>query len=197
MARDALRAGTRVVVGVDAPLGYPRAFRAFVADPSVPGEPVDPTGPFLRNPLAFRVTDRAIAERFPRKAPLSASCDKLGNPATVAMRHAWVWTNGRGPRVDLSDRPDPDAPAVIEVYPALSKVEPRRAAEATVRYRPLLDGLVAGSHRYDAALSAVLALGWAVGDDVVLPRMGVTPSDPGEGAIWYPTHPDWSLPCAS
>jgi hypothetical protein len=195
-ASEALRAGTRVAVGVDAPLGYPRAFRAFLADPAAPGDPVDPAAPFLRNPLAFRVTDRAIAERFPRKAPLSASCDKLGNPATVAMRHAWVWTDGKGPRVDLDDRPGPGAPAVIEVYPALSKVEPRRASEAVVRYRPLLDGLVAGSHLYDAAISAILALGWAAGDDAVLPRMGVTPSGPGEGAIWYPTHPEWTLPGA-
>lgn len=193
-AHDALRARARVVVGVDAPLGYPRAFRAFVADPAASGVPVNPAAPFVDNPLAFRVTDRAIAERFPRKAPLSASFDKLGNPATVAMRHTWRWTNGRGPLVDLGDRPNPDTPAVIEVYPALSKVEPRRAAEATARYQPLLDGLMAGTDRYDAALSAILALGWAAGDDVLVPRMGVTPSAPGEGAIWYPTHAEWRLP---
>jgi len=190
----ALRTAARVVVGIDAPLGYPLAFRAFVASPATAGVEVEPFAAFLDNPLAFRATDRAIAARFPRKAPLSASFDKLGNPATVAMRHAWAWTAGRGPLARAEDRPTQGAPAVIEVYPALAKAEPRRAADAAPRYRPLLDGLPPGSHLYDAALAAVLALGWAAGDDERLPRMAVTESEPGEGAIWYPAHPEWRLP---
>jgi hypothetical protein len=191
-AAEAVVASDSVVVGIDAPLGLPTDFRSLVAGDVVGG--ADPEAPFLENRLAFRETDRAIARRFPSKAPLSASFDKLGNPATVAMVYANAWTRGAGPRVRREAASGGELPAVLEVYPALSKRLPTRASAARPSYAEHLSGLAPDTHLYDAAISAVLALGWACGDDVSLPRLSVTESDPGEGAIWFPTHTDWTLP---
>lgn len=191
VAATAVRTAVSVVVAIDAPLGFPTAFRELLTDPTA--TPQNPRGTFIDNRLAFRETDREIARRFPRKPPLSASFDKLGNPATVAMRHAYAWTRGAGPLVTRDATPAPGLPAVIEVYPALSKEASERKSAARARYRAHIDP-DPHPHLYDAAISAVLALGWAVGDDARLPRLAVTASEPGEGAIWYPAHSDWTLP---
>jgi hypothetical protein len=190
---EAIVACRSVVVGIDAPLGLPTDYRALVSNGTFTGCP-DPTAPFLENRLAFRETDRAIARRFPSKAPLSASFDKLGNPATVAMLYASAWTRGAGPRVGRESSSGGDVPVVLEVYPALSKDAPTRASAARPAYAGHLGGLAPDTHLYDAAISAILALGWACGDDVSLPRLSITESEPGEGAIWFPTHMDWTLP---
>ncbi|MCB9685805.1 MAG: DUF429 domain-containing protein [Alphaproteobacteria bacterium] len=181
------------VVGVDAPLGLPTTFRAFVADAGTSISDARLCGAFLDNPLAFRKTDREIARRFPSKPPLSATFDKLGNPASVAVRHVHAWTGGRGPTVGR-DVPTEGVPSIIEVYPAFCKQLPRRAAPACVPYGSLLSDFVVGTDIYDAALAAILALGWRNGDDEVVPRLSVTDNEPGEGAIWYPSDPAWRLP---
>jgi hypothetical protein len=193
-AASAVRSAAVVVVGIDAPLGFPTAFRELLADLAGARVPPRPTSGFLENPLAFRETDREIARRFPSKAPLSAAFDKLGNPATVAMHYARRWTAGSGPVVDRETPRARRVPVAIEVYPALSKREPRRAASAMSPYGPALGERSPDTHVYDAAIAAILALGWAVGDDAVLPRLAVTASERGEGAIWYPAHPEWRLP---
>lgn len=193
-AASALGSAALVVVGIDAPLGFPNAFRELLADPAGARVSPNPTSAFLENPLAFRKTDREIAQRFPSKAPLSAAFDKLGNPATVAMLYARRWTEGSGPVVGRETQLAPREPVAIEVYPALSKQEPQRAAFARAAYRSALADRAPDTHVYDAAIAAILALGWAIGDDAVLPRLAVTASEPGEGAIWYPAHPDWCLP---
>ena len=193
-AADALSSAAAVVAGIDAPLGFPADFRALLLDPAAPPPAPHPGGACLDNRLAFRETDREIARRFPTKPPLSVSLDKLSNPATVAVHHAYAWTGGAGPTVARTAPPAPGLPTVTEVYPALSKTAPQIRAEACAPYRAYLRGLEPGTHLYDAALAAILALGWAAGDDARLPRLAVTGSAPGEGAIWFPAHADWALP---
>jgi hypothetical protein len=87
LVREGLRRAARVVVAIDAPLGLPDAFRAFLVDPSFQ---VARPERFIDHPLAFRQTDREVS-RLLGKEPLSATFDKLGNPASVAVAFARRW----------------------------------------------------------------------------------------------------------
>ena len=89
------------VVAIDAPLGFPSAFTHLLNGEAAV---VDLEKEMIHNPYAFRETDREIAARF--KMPLSASFDKLGNNATVAMHYVSGW-RGEGPRVPPFDEDDP------------------------------------------------------------------------------------------
>lgn len=182
-----------VVVAVDAPLGYPTAFRDFVTNPGKWSGVIDPAARFVLNPLGFRQTDREIAALFPSKTPLSVSFDKLGNPASVAIRHTRHWAKGAGPIVQMTKPAPRELPHIIEVYPALAKATTSRQAAACSEYSGLMGDCSPGSHVYDAWLAAVLALGLAVGDDTFLPALKPTAFEADEGAIWYPTSSAWRL----
>jgi hypothetical protein len=186
-----------LIVAVDAPLGYPTAFREFVSNSSSRlatwSDKNNPSGRFIDNPLAFRLTDREIATLFPGKSPLSVSFDKLGNPASVAIRYTRHWANGESPIVQKNKPVARGLPHIIEVYPALAKTTASRKAPARPPYSAVMGECLPGSHLYDARLSAVIALGLALGDDVSLPTIEPTESQEGEGAIWYPSNLDWRL----
>lgn len=182
-----------VVVAVDAPLGYPTAFRDFLTNPGKWSGAIDPSARFVLNQLGFRRTDQEIADIFPSKTPLSVSFDKLGNPASVAIRHTRHWANGAGPIVQKIKPTPRELPYIIEVYPALAKATTLRKAAACPAYSALMGDCSPGSHVYDAWLAAVLALGLAVGDDTSLPALEPTASKADEGAIWYPTSSAWRL----
>jgi hypothetical protein len=150
---------SRVVVGIDAPLGWPvefaRLVRAGTSDREVyvPGP-----GGEIENPLAYRLCDRVIYRRC-RKKPLSAAFDRLGGNASKAMvgcrllsardGAVLVPQTGSGGRVTL-----------CEAYPALWKEGSRKRGctlgEALAVLSP--DGLPEpGTDELDAVLCALTA----------------------------------------
>ena len=150
----------RLIVGIDAPLGYPSAYRRLVA-----GEAVVPNR-FEReidNVFAYRRTERHVQEELGKK-PLSAPFDKLGNNASVAISHARQWSAENG----LTVVPFRDASAsdgvIIEVYPALSKTKDGVAVPALSQWMP--NGVKVGTDAYDAAICALTALAFAAGGKV-------------------------------
>jgi hypothetical protein len=89
----------RVVLAVDAPLGFPQEFvrSASAHIGSVRPMKGGPSEPFINNRLAFRETDRFVFEMV-RKRPLSPSLDSLANNVTKAratLREATRTASGR------------------------------------------------------------------------------------------------------
>jgi predicted nuclease with RNAse H fold len=150
----------RVVIGIDAPLGWPAEFVRLVKGSS---QQTDPYLPKRRgeigNRLAYRHTDRVVHCRF-RKKPLSAAFDKLGNNATKAITLCHLLRRNSG-AVIVPQEEDAGQPVVIcEAYPALWKEGGARdgallasAAEALARvHMPAL-----GTDEADAVLCALTA----------------------------------------
>ncbi|WCO66926.1 DUF429 domain-containing protein [Iamia majanohamensis] len=100
------------VLGIDAPLGWPRAFVAAV----VAHEDFGPwPGGVDRGPLTHRVTDHVVVARGEGR-PLSVSADRIGSPAMrgALLQHRWateVW--GAPESRDGTGR-------LVETYPAAS-----------------------------------------------------------------------------
>jgi hypothetical protein len=134
----------RPVLAIDAPLGFPKAFVDLLNGKS----------PVI--PLAYRETDRHIHKTFTKK-PLSASFDRLGNNATVAISFARHW----GARMLPFDEDDGHSPLIIEVYPALVKQPKSPICYRTIR-RLLPRGLKANSDEHDAAVCAIMALAFGL-----------------------------------
>lgn len=92
------------VIGIDAPFGWPDAFRAAVADWTATAWTDDAD---LRTNLRLRLTDRRVHERL-GLVPLSVSTDRIALPAMRAMallrRHGVTDRSGDG--------------RFFEVYPA-------------------------------------------------------------------------------
>lgn len=92
------------VIGIDAPLGWPEAFREAVADWTATAWTDDRV---LREHLRLRLTDRLLHERL-GLVPLSVSTDRIALPAMRAMallrRHGVTDRSGDG--------------RFFEVYPA-------------------------------------------------------------------------------
>lgn len=82
-----------LVVAIDAPLGFPRAFVRFLSGDE-PAEILCPDRE-IESLLAYREKDRHVYGVFGKK-PLSAAFDKLGNNATVAMAHVRRWQENHG-----------------------------------------------------------------------------------------------------
>ena len=176
-----------MVLAIDAPLAFPRAFRDLLNGADVP--PFAPDSPEINNPLAYRQSDRRIFEVFGKK-PLSASFDKLGNNATVAMVLARRLARRHGAKVVPFDEVEERAHSIIEVYPALAKV-PKDTCCFPPMQRLLPPGVIAGTDESDAAICAVLALAFAArGTYAELPSLG-GPDDASlvaareEGWIYY------------
>jgi len=105
----------KFVLGIDSPLRFPKAFKDLLNDSFK--EPIVKNCKMINNPLAYRYTDKKIHQVF-EKHPLSASFDKLGNPATVAM----YYINKFKEQLDCSILPfdiKSKNRNVIEVYPAI------------------------------------------------------------------------------
>ncbi|MCZ7679161.1 MAG: DUF429 domain-containing protein [Sandaracinaceae bacterium] len=185
----------RVVLAIDAPLGFPRAFGELLAgrppkDPN-PSREIDST-------LAHRSCDRWVYEKHGKK-PLSASFDKLGNNATVAMVVTGRLRAERAFRALPFDAPQPGCPELIEVYPALVKRD-GHALAPLARWLPR--EIEPGTDEHDAAICAVLGLAHAcAGAEPDLPELVPPPADlledaRDEGWIYSPA-PEWIARAAS
>jgi predicted nuclease with RNAse H fold len=146
----------RVVIGIDASLAFPRGFIDLM---NHSGSEFAPTAAEIDNPLAYRDCERWIYETHGKK-PLSASFDKLGNGATLAMAMCHA-LNKEGFVVIPQDADQADR-AVIEVYPALVKQESKRVSAAIdLIHRLIPDVIEVGSDQYDAAICAIVAAVYA------------------------------------
>lgn len=152
-----IEGAARVVVAIDAPLAFPRAFTALLLGRGRPRR----TPTEIENPLAYRDCDRWI-RRVHGKKPLSAAYDRLGNPATLAMAVCRALRED-GYRVVPIDGGPADR-SVIEVYPGVHKRGSSRtdaAIEPLARHLP--DAVEPGSDLYDAAICALLGIAFAGG----------------------------------
>lgn len=144
---------TLVVIGIDAPLGFPIHFKRLLS-----GEEITIVRPKkeIQNELAYRFTDRWIHEEHGKK-PLSASFDRLGNNATLAMLHMKKWEKENGFKTyPFSASTPSDHRVMIEVYPALLKAS--KYAEAINGIKPYLPKIEPGTDAYDACLCALYAI---------------------------------------
>ena len=145
----------RCVIGIDAPLGYPRAFRRLVY-----GEAVLPEYPAreIDNAFAYRETERHV-HKVRHKKPLSAPFDKLGNNASVALSHARRWSRESGIKIVPFEEVAPGENVIIEVYPALEKT---REGDLRGALRELMpDEVEPKTDAYDAAICSLIALAYA------------------------------------
>jgi hypothetical protein len=162
-----IESADRIVIGIDASLAFPRGFIELLNNPS---SEFVPSASEIENPLAYRDCERWIYQTHGKK-PLSAAFDKLGNGATLAM----ALCNGlrkEGFSVIPQDA-DRSKRAVIEVYPALVKREPRRVSAAIdVIHQLIPHDIEAGTDQYDAAICALLAADHAgAGPKLGLPEL--------------------------
>jgi hypothetical protein len=143
----------QLALGIDAPLAFPRALAELLAgrggDYAVPQREID-------NLYAYRDCERWLHRQYGKK-PLSATFDRLGNNATLALSML--------PRLaDLQLVPSrvPQAErAVLEVYPALAKVVGKASPARAEIAASLPEDVTPGTDRYDAALCALMALQYA------------------------------------
>jgi hypothetical protein len=178
-------ASHRVVLAIDAPFGFPFAFRQLLAGAT---SRVNVARGILDNPYAFRRTDLRIKDRF--KMPLSASFDKLGNNATVAMHSLSIW-RAAGLRVLPFDEDDGESAIALEVYPAV-------AGPGQGLLPMWLDPLLSCSaahpdmHQRDAVICAGLAMAYAQPGLAGLPRLRGPEDDLPEGEGWiYAPESEW------
>lgn len=145
---------SRIVLAMDAPLGFPRAFIQMVN-----GMQIDMPYPEqeILNPLAYRETDRYIYEMF-KKKPLSATFDKLGTVAALAIIQArFLIEEGKfslQPNFEVVE----GKRSIIEVYPALLKQKKLPLQPWFYEMLPSLSGR--GEDARDAILASVYAVAY-------------------------------------
>lgn len=173
---------TLIVIGVDAPLGFPAQFTRLLAGetPAV----IKPTKE-IENGLAYRFTDQEIYRIFGKK-PLSASFDRIGNNSSAAIIHTRNWEQDFSFKLYPMRAAEPgDDRIIIEVYPALVKAQ--RFLDAHPGLAKHLPSIQPGTDAYDACLCALYALAFATGGEL-LPRLQGPPQDhyiKDEGWIYY------------
>ncbi len=183
---DAL-GGRDVVVAIDAPLSFPRAFVDLLAGAAGERPTSDEE---IANGLAYRDCDRFIHGEHQKK-PLSASFDKLGNNATVAMVLSRQWGAGVEPFVVLpSERLTHPRRELIEAYPALMKT--RGVVVDHVRALLPSESRDVGDHltqdQQDAAICALVALAHLGIADRQLPSLvGPVAGQSADGWIYAPS----------
>jgi hypothetical protein len=109
----------RVVIGIDAPPGWPTKFVRLMEGSS------QQTGPYLpgrdgeiENRLAYRHTDPVVRRRCDKK-PLSAAFDKLGNNATNAITLCQLLRRNSGAVVVPQEQDAGQHVVICEAYPAM------------------------------------------------------------------------------
>lgn len=109
----------KIVIGIDAPLGLPRGFKDLIQ-----GKIKDTGKPEkeIYSPYAYRETERHLYGKFKKKA-LSAAFDKIGNNLTLALHQAHFWNKEYGFNIHPQQAQEDDSRIMIEVYPALAKME--------------------------------------------------------------------------
>ena len=152
---------TDIVLAIDAPLAFSSDFRALVNSESWL---IKPPMSEIDNPLAYRACERWVKEQFNKK-PLSASFDKLGNNASLAISFSKS-LKSEGFNLVPQDE-TPSTRTIIEVYPGLTKTDMGRSHPAIP---PLARRIPAqfepGTDIYDAAICALLGAvysGWGRG----------------------------------
>lgn len=180
-------------VGIDAPFGWPDAFRAAVADWTATTWTDNDA---LRQQLRLRLTDRRVRDQH-KLTPLSVSTDRIALPAMRAM--ALLRRHG------VTDRGGDER--FFEVYPAGSlkiwklphrgykgsgKAEQAARTATLRRLRAALPWLevpascAATDHGLDALLAALTARCCATGRSI-LPTRTERPTAVREGWIHLPT----------
>ncbi len=180
---------TEIVIAIDAPLAFSSGFCALVNGRPQPNSPPKSE---IYNPLAYRACERWIRDQFNKK-PLSASFDKLGNNASLAISFASSLKHERFSLVPQEGTRS--SRSIIEVYPGLTKIGMARKHPAIP---PLAQEIPAemepNTDIYDAAICALLGaiyLGWGrelAIPDLVQPIDGI---DKAEGWI-YCLPPDYT-----
>lgn len=174
----------RLIIGIDAPLGFPQEFKNFLVNRESNFNRPEKE---IYNELAYRETDRYIYEKL-GKEPLSATFDRLGTNATVAITHVRKWSK----KYDFNREPssgERNKGNVIEVYPGLLK--PGKNSPAYSPLSKLLSrNFEPGTHYYDAALCSIMALALRVANDIpsLPPLVGppeLTDRILGEGWIYH------------
>jgi len=149
----------RAVIGIDAPLGWPREFVQHVVRPPAGEQAYLPSGPGeINNHLAYRLCDRVVHEWCGKK-PMSASFDRLGNNATKAI--AGVQLLGENDGALLSPQQGMISRVVAtEAYPALWKDGAKKEGQPIEVAAGALSGCELpepGSDECDAVLAALSA----------------------------------------
>ncbi|MFH7525181.1 DUF429 domain-containing protein [Aeromonas enteropelogenes] len=172
-----VEACSHLALGIDAPLAFPRALGDLLA-----GKPLSCAVPEreIDNPYAYRDCERWLHQQYGKK-PLSATFDRLGNNATLALSML--------PHLaDLQLVPKVQARAeraVLEVYPALAKQGGKASAARSELAALLPERVVAGTDRYDAALCALMALQYAAAGRVnQLPPLVMPPAGMARDEGW-------------
>lgn len=150
----------RLVIAVDAPLSFPRAFKELLG-----GKSFD----FVRPPreidsrLAYRDTDRHVHAENGRK-PLSAAFDRLGTNSTVAMVHIHHWKQQWQFSVARGASSGHGRWDIIEVYPALAKYKrDSNAALPGIAHLLPAEGQL-NQDSFDAAICALHAVQFGADD---------------------------------
>lgn len=152
---DASQPWRRVVIGVDAPLGWPAEFVRLVGGGLRDSNPYLPGGSGeIKNRLAYRLTDRVVHDRCGKK-PLSGAFDKLGGNATKAITVCQLLHKNAGAVVvPQEEEAEQQRVVICEAYPALWKQHAREEAAKA------LEGLnlpPLGADESDAVLCALTA----------------------------------------
>lgn len=164
-----LTSASAVVVGIDAPLGFPQAYAALVAGD--PGRSYRPARD-IEDRFAYRDAERYIFETFGKK-PMSAPHNMLGANATVAISYTRAW-RGQGYATLPFDGAHA-ARACIEVYPALEKTKGLLHERWAALGIGMPETVKPGTDAYDAAICALLALAFCADGRHGLPRLASPP----------------------
>ncbi|MFB2862690.1 DUF429 domain-containing protein [Aeromonas sp. MdU4] len=173
-----------LALGIDAPLAFPRALRDLLN-----GQPLSCAVPEreIDNPYAYRDCERWLYQQYGKK-PLSATFDRLGNNATLALSMLPNLSDLQlVPTVASQARR-----AVLEVYPALAKVAGKASSARSELAALLPVDVVPDTDRYDAALCALMALQYAAGGQVAqLPALLSPPAEMAldEGWVYHFARP--------
>lgn len=173
-----------VLIAIDAPLSFPAAFVRLTA-----GEPqaLPRLDREIENVFAYRDCDRFVHGEYGKK-PLSASFDRLGNNATLAIALTRRWREEERFAMLPFDPPGDGRRTIIETYPALLK---GKDGAVLVRARALLPAGVAthsaDPDEQDSALCALVAAAMLGAADRALPPIvGPTREHSGDGWIYAP-----------
>ena len=175
-----------VVFGVDAPLGYPTAYRRLVSGDCLL---IEKPGGEIDNVFAYRETERHVFQTF-KKKPLSATFDKLGNNTSLAITTVRRWAAEHNFLLQPSSASGLSNREIIEVYPGLIKTkEFFDVYNCMIQLIP--SGVETKSDAFDAAICALLALSYGLaGKSPLLPELVGPPSswdkENSEGWIYYP-----------
>ena len=183
---DNVDSDTTVVLGIDAPLGYPVAYQRLVSGGCPTMEKPDAE---IDNIFAYRETERHIYRTF-KKKPLSATFDKLGNNTSLAITTVRRWCVEHHFLLQPSSSSKMSNRDIIEVYPALIKTVPFSDVYSNmIRMIPAEVGV--DSDAFDAAICALVALSYGLaGKSSLLPEVVRPPEgwdkENNEGWIYYP-----------